>query len=72
MYESARSLISWNEAFSEVFMYYRYRTRNPLGGMQAKIAVACKAIRVFYTILKKGCDFDAEKLQRDIIRPGAV
>ena len=72
MYESARSLISWNEAFSEVFMYYRYRTRNPLGGMQAKIAVACKAIRVFYTILKKGCDFDAEKLQRDIIRPEAV
>ena len=72
MYESARSLISWNEAFSEVFMYYRYRTRNPLGGMQAKIAVACKAIRIFYTILKTGCEFDAEKLRRDIIRPEAV
>ena len=72
MYESARSLISWNEAFSEVFMYYRYRTRNPLGGMQAKIAVACKAIRVFYTILKTGCEFDAEKLRRDIIRPEAA
>ena len=72
MYESARSLINWNEAFSEVFMYYRYRTRNPLGGMQAKIAVACKAIRVFYTILKTGCEFDAEKLRRDIIRPEAA
>ena len=72
MYESARSLISWNEAFSEVFMYYRYRTRNPLGGMQAKIAVACKAIRIFYTILKTGCEFDAEKLRRDIIRPEAA
>ena len=72
MYESARSLISWNEAFSEVFMYYRYRTQNPLGGMQAKIAVACKAIRIFYTILKTGCEFDAEKLRRDIIRPEAA
>ena len=72
MYESARSLINWNEAFSEVFMYYRYRTRNPLCGMQAKIAVACKAIRVFYTILRTGCEFDAEKLRRDIIRPEAA
>ena len=72
MYESARSLISWNEAFSEIFMYYRYRTRNPLGSMQAKIAVSCKTIRVFYTILTTGCDFDAEKLRRDIILPEAV
>ena len=63
MYESARSLINW---------YYRYRTRNPLCGMQAKIAVACKAIRVFYTILRTGCEFDAEKLRRDIIRPEAA
>ena len=40
-YESARSLIIWNEAFTEVFMYYRYRAWNPLGSLQAKIAAAC-------------------------------
>ena len=72
MYESARALMSWNPAFQDVFLYYRNRTRNPLGGMQAKIAVACKAIRVFYVILQTGCDFDEEKFRKDIIRPEAA
>lgn len=72
MYESARALISWNPAFQDVFLYYRNRTKNPLGGMQAKIAVACKAIRVFYAVLKKGCEFDEEKFRKDIIRPEAA
>ena len=69
MFESARALINWNPAFSDVFLYYRNRTRKPLGGMQAKIAVACKAIRIFYVILQTGCDFDEERFRRDIIRP---
>ena len=72
MYESARALINWNPAFQDVFLYYRNRQRNPLGGMQAKIAVACKAIRVFYVVLQTGCDFDEEKFRRDIIRPEAA
>ena len=72
MYESARALMNWNPAFQDVFLYYRNRTRNPLGGMQAKIAVACKAIRVFYVILQTGCDFDEEKFRKDIIRREAA
>lgn len=72
MYEPARALINWNPVFQEVFLYYRNRERNPLGGMQAKIAVACKAIRVFYVVLQTGCGFDEEKLRRDIIRAKAV
>lgn len=42
------------------------------GGMQAKIAVACKAIRVFYVVLQTGCDFNEEKFRKDIIRPEAA
>ena len=72
MYESARALISWNPAFSDVFLYYRNREQRPLGGMQAKIAVACKAIRVFFVILQTGCDFDEERFRRDIIRQEAA
>ena len=72
MYESARALMQWNPAFQDVFLYYRNRTRKPLGSMQAKIAVACKAIRVFYVVLQTGCDFDEEKLRRDIIRSEAA
>ncbi len=69
MYESARALISWNPAFQDVFLYYRNRERNPFGGMQAKIAAACKAIRIFYVVLQTGCGFDEERFRRDIIRP---
>ena len=72
MYESARALINWNPAFLDVFLYYRNRTRRPLGSMQAKIAVACKAIRVFFVILQTGCEFNEEKFRKDIIRPEAA
>ena len=72
MYEAARSLINWSSAFEDVFLYYRGRGKNPLGGMQAKIAVACKAIRVFYVVLQRGCDFDEEKFRKDIIHPQAA
>ena len=72
MYESARSLINWNPAFLEVFLYYRNRERRPLGSMQAKIAVACKAIRVFFVIMQTGCDFDEERFRKDILRPEAA
>ena len=36
--------------------------------MQTKIVIACKAIRVFYTILRTGCDYDQEKMRDDIRR----
>lgn len=72
MYEAARALMIWDPAFSDLFVYYRNRMCHPLGSMQAKIAVECKAIRVFYAILKHGCDYDPKKLQKDIIRPATA
>ena len=62
MYESARALINWNPAFQDVFLYYRNRQKNPLGGMQAKIAVACKAIRVFYAELFEEAFYEKKNL----------
>ena len=72
MYESARSLINWNPTFLDVFLYYRNRERRPLGSMQAKIAVACKAIRVFFVIMQTGCDFDEGRFRKDILRSEAA
>ena len=72
LYEAAGSLVSWDEAFHEVFLYYRKREKHPLGRIQARVAVACKVIRVFYVILKTGCDYDQEKLRSDIRRPKAL
>ena len=37
--------------------------------MQSVVAVACKILRVFYTILTKSVDYDAGKLMGDIRRP---
>lgn len=69
LYEAAISLIGENAEFREIHEYYRTRKENPLKKMQSVVAVACKILRVFYTILTKGVDYDAEKLMSDIKRP---
>ena len=69
LYEAAISLIGKNAEFREIHEYYRSRKENPLKKMQSVVAVACKVIRVFYAILTKGVDYDAEKLMGDIRRP---
>ena len=69
LYEAAISLIGKNAEFREIHEYYRSRKENPLKKMQSVVAVACKVIRVFYAILTKGVDYDAEKLIGDIRRP---
>ena len=68
-YEAAISLIARNEEFKEVHRYYRTRKENPLKKMQSVIAVACKAIRIFYAILTKGVTYDGAKMLQDIKRP---
>ena len=69
LYEAAISLIGKNAEFREIHEYYRTRKENPLKKMQSVVAVACKIIRVFYTILTKGVGYDANKLMGDIRRP---
>ena len=69
LYEAAISLISRNEEFKEVHRYYRTRKENPLKKMQSVIAVACKVLRIFYTILTKGVTYDGAKMMQDIKRP---
>ena len=61
-------MIQSNEEFGEVYQYFRTRENNPLKGKQAIIAAGCKLIRVFYAILKRGVDYDPQKLKADIVR----
>lgn len=70
LYEAAISLIGKNEEFREIHEYYRTRKDNPLKKMQSVVAVACKILRIFYTILTKGVDYDAEKLRTWKNKPG--
>ncbi|MDE7219100.1 MAG: IS110 family transposase [Oscillospiraceae bacterium] len=69
LYEAAISLVGKNAEFREIHEYYRTRKETPLKKMQSVVAVACKALRIFYTILTKGVRYDPEKLLGDIRRP---
>ena len=69
LYEATISVIGKNKEFKEIHSYYRTREKNPLKKMQSVIAVACKLIRIFYTILTKGVDYDGQKMLNDIVRP---
>ena len=69
LYEATISLIARNEEFKEIHRYYRTRKENPLKKIQSVIAVACKALRIFYTILAKGVTYDGVKMLQDIKRP---
>ncbi len=66
LYEAAVSLIGKNSEFKAIHEYYRTRDKNPLKKMQSVIAVACKILRVFYTILTTGVEYDAAKMMGDI------
>ena len=52
----------------QIYDYYVTRAKNPLKRRQAMVAVSCKLIRVFYTILTKGVDYDRVKMISDIQR----
>ena len=45
---------------------------DPLKKMQSLMAVGCKALRIFYKILKDGVAYDGQKMMSDIIRPEAA
>lgn len=72
LYEAAISVIGKNKEFREIHDYYRTRKQNPLKKMQSVIAIACKLIRIFYTILTKGVDYNGQKMLSDIVRPEPI
>ena len=69
LFQSVLPLIRSNAEFSDVYRYYTTRQKNPLKGKQAVIAVGCKLICIFYTLMTKGVDYDASRMRLDIIRP---
>lgn len=72
LFQAARSAVSHAEEFKELHVYYTTRADNPLKKMQSLIVIACKILRVIYTILKTGRDYDPQKMLKDIKRPKAA
>ena len=58
-----------NQEFKEIHRYYTSRKDNPLKKIQSLMVLSNKLIRVFYTMLKSGADYDPEKLKSDIRHP---
>ncbi len=48
--------------------YYTTREDNPLKKMQSLIVIACKILRIIFTILRTGCRYAPMKMLRDIKR----
>lgn len=68
LFQAAKSAVAHAEEFKELHMYYTTRADNPLKKMQSLIVIACKLLRIIYTILKKGMVYDPKKMLMDIRR----
>lgn len=68
LFQAAKSAVAHSEEFKELHVYYTTRKQNPLKKMQSLIVIACKILRVIFTILTKGTTYDPKKLLGDIVR----
>ena len=69
LFQGAKSVVSHADEFRELHIYYTTRAVNPLKKMQSLIVIACKLLRIIYTILTKGTVYDPKKMLMDIKRP---
>lgn len=68
LFQAAKSAVSHADEFKQLHEYYITRSNNPLKKMQSLIVIACKILRVIYTILKTGTSYDPQKMLKDIKR----
>ena len=69
LFQAAKSVVAHAEEFRELHAYYTTRADNPLKKMQSLIVIACKLLRIIFTILKNGTVYDPKKMLMDIRRP---
>ena len=69
LFQGAKSAVAHAEEFKELHKYYTTRTDNPLKKMQSLVVIACKLLRIIYTILKNGTVYNPKKMLMDIRRP---
>jgi transposase len=68
LFQGIMPLVAKNEEFRELHRYYTTREQNPLKKKQSLILLCCKLIRIFYVLLRKGVQYNAEKMLNDIKR----
>lgn len=68
LFQAAKSAVVHAEEFRRLHEYYTTRADNPLKKMQSLIVIACKILRVIFTILKNGTKYDPARMLNDIRR----
>ena len=66
LFQAAKSAVSHAEEFETLHEYYTTRPDNPLKKMQSLIVIACKLLRIVFTLLRTGQKYDPEKMLKDI------
>ena len=69
LFQAAKSAVSHADEFKQLLEYYTTWSRTPLKKRQSLVVIACKILRVIYTILKTGTTYDPEKMLKDIKPP---
>ena len=72
LFQAARSAVAHGEEYRWIHTHYTTRAGNALQKMQSLMVIACKLLRVIYTMLKTGKPYDPEKLLKDIRYPENV
>ena len=72
LFQAARSAVAHGEEYKWIHAHYTTRAGNPLQKKQSLVVIACKLLRVIYTMLKTGKKYDPEKLLKDIRYPESV
>ena len=69
LFQRAKSVVVHSEAFKSLHEHYTTRAENPLKKMQSLIVIACKLLRVVYTLLLTGRKYDSMRMLSDIHYP---
>lgn len=62
LYQASLALVSKNPEFKALYRHLRTRRENPLKGKQALVVIACKLLRVMFTLAKENRLYDPEKV----------
>jgi transposase len=62
LYQAALSLVAKNSQFKALYQYLKTRDQNRLSGKQALVAVACKLLRVLFTLARERRLYDPAKV----------
>lgn len=62
LYQASLTLVAKNPQFKALYQHLRTRRENPLKGKQALVVIACKLLRVMFTLAKESRLYDPGKV----------